>query len=294
MQASLALPGGRFLPLDGRALVMGIVNVTPDSFFPGSRRPGMIEARDAALAMAAAGAAIVDIGGESTRPGSDYVGVDEELERVVPVVEAIRLESDLAISIDTRKSAVASAALDAGADIVNDISALANDPEMAALVASRGACVVLMHMLGEPKTMQVAPVYVDCPSEVRAFLLEAAARARAAGIARDKIVLDPGIGFGKRLEDNLAILSRLDELVEAGYPVLVGLSRKAFLGAVTGRQVEGRLSASLGAACAAFAEGARIFRVHDVAETVDALAAFAAARSRASPTASVRPAEAAS
>ncbi|MGO8694807.1 MAG: dihydropteroate synthase [Rectinemataceae bacterium] len=278
METSLALPGGRSLPVDGRGLVMGIVNVTPDSFFPGSRRPDRLEARDAALGMAAAGAAIIDVGGESTRPGSDYVGLDEELERVVPVVEEIRRESSVAISIDTRKSEVAAAALDAGADIVNDIAALAHDPDMARVIASRDACVVLMHMLGEPKTMQVAPVYGDCPSEVRAFLLEAVSRARAAGIAGDKIILDPGIGFGKRLEDNLAILSRLDELVADGYPVLVGLSRKAFLGAVTGRKVEDRLSASLGAACAAFAKGARIFRVHDIAETVDALAAFAAAQ----------------
>ncbi len=171
METSLALPGGRSLPVDGRGLVMGIVNVTPDSFFPGSRRPDRLEARDAALGMAAAGAAIIDVGGESTRPGSDYVGLDEELERVVPVVEEIRRESSVAISIDTRKSEVAAAALDAGADIVNDIAALAHDPDMARVIASRDACVVLMHMLGEPKTMQVAPVYGDCPSEVRAFLL---------------------------------------------------------------------------------------------------------------------------
>jgi len=275
MGASLFLPRGRSLELDGRALVMGIVNATPDSFYPESRRKGAIEARDAALRMEAAGAAIVDLGGESTRPGSEYVGLEEELERVVPVVEAIRKESDVPISVDTRKAAVASAALDAGADIINDVAALAHDPEMAAVVAGHGVPVVLMHMLGDPKTMQHSPVYSDCPAEVRAFLVAAAERAQKAGIGRDRIILDPGIGFGKRLEDNLAVLSRLDELVAEGYPVLVGLSRKAFVGAITGRQVEGRLAGSLGAACAAFAKGARIFRVHDVDETVDALAVLA-------------------
>jgi len=275
MGVSLFLPRGRSLELDGRALVMGIVNATPDSFYPESRRKGAIEARDAALRMEAAGAAIVDLGGESTRPGSEYVGLEEELERVVPVVEAIRKESDVPISVDTRKAAVASAALDAGADIINDVAALAHDPEMAAVVAGHGVPVVLMHMLGDPKTMQHSPVYSDCPAEVRAFLVAAAERAQKAGIGRDRIILDPGIGFGKRLEDNLAVLSRLDELVAEGYPVLVGLSRKAFVGAITGRQVEGRLAGSLGAACAAFAKGARIFRVHDVDETVDALAVLA-------------------
>jgi len=279
MAGALNLPRGRRLAIGERGLVMGIVNVTPDSFYPGSRRRGTLEARDAALKMAEAGAAIVDIGGESTRPGSDYVGLDEELERVAPAVEAIRRESDVAISVDTRKAAVAAAALDAGADLVNDITALTADPGMASLVASRGACVVLMHMQGEPKTMQAAPRYADCPAEVFSYLLGAASRALAAGIGRESIVLDPGIGFGKRLEDNLAVLSRLDELAAGGYPVLVGLSRKSFVGSVTGRPVDERLSGSLGAACAAFAKGARIFRVHDVAETLDALAAFAAALS---------------
>ena len=274
MSLRLPLPRGRFLELEPFA-VMGIVNATPDSFYAPSRHRAL-EARDEALAMEASGAAIVDIGGESTRPGSDYVGLEEELERVVPVVEAIRKLSDLPISVDTRKSEVARAALDAGADVINDVSALMHDPEMARLAAQRGVPVVLMHMLGDPKTMQAAPSYVDCPAEVRAFLLSAAGRAQAAGIARDRVLLDPGIGFGKRLEDNLALIARLDELAALGYPMVVGLSRKAFVGAITARPPEGRLSGSIAAALAAHARGARMFRVHDVAETRDALAVFVA------------------
>ena len=278
------LPRGRALAIGDEPLVMGVVNVTPDSFFPGSRARGAREARDAALAMAAAGAALVDIGGESTRPGSEYVGEEEELERVLPAIEAIRRESDLPLSVDTRKPAVARAALDAGADIVNDVSALA-EPGMAALAAERGVPVVLMHMRGDPKTMQDAPVYGDCPGEVFAYLLEAARRAEAAGVGRDRVILDPGIGFGKRLGDNLALLARLGELAASGYPILVGLSRKSFVGAITGWPVEGRLAGSLGAACAAYVGGARIFRAHDVAETVDALAVLSAALAAAGRTA---------
>jgi len=257
--------------------VMAVVNATPDSFYAPSRARAVLAARDAALRAAADGAAVIDLGGESTRPGSDYVGLEEELERVIPAIEAIRKESGVPISVDTRKAAVARAALAAGADIVNDVSALLHEPEIAAVAAAAGAPVILMHMKGDPKTMQAAPSYEDCPREVAAFLLAAAARAEAAGIPRDRVVLDPGIGFGKRLEDNLALLSRLDELADLGYPVLVGLSRKSFVGALTGRPPEGRLAGSLGAACAAFAKGARVFRVHDAAETRDALALFAAA-----------------
>jgi len=274
--ARIPLGRGRSLAIGDEALVMGVVNATPDSFFPASRHRKARDARDAALAMEAAGAAMVDIGGESTRPGSDYVAEAEELERVIPAIEAIRRESDLPLSVDTRKAAVARAALDAGADLVNDISSLRHDPAMAALVAERGVPVVLQHMQGDPKTMQVAPSYVDCPAEVRDFLLEAARRAEASGVGRDRIILDPGIGFGKRLGDNLAILARLSELASLGYPILVGLSRKSFVGAITGKPAEGRLAGSLGAACAAYLGGARIFRVHDPAETADALALFSA------------------
>jgi dihydropteroate synthase len=277
---ALSLPRGRSLGA-GRAragaLVMGVINVTPDSFYPLSRSRSAAEAAEAALAMEAEGADIVDIGGESTRPGSEYVGEAEELERVVPAVEAIRARSAIPISIDTRKAAVAAAALEAGADIVNDVSSLGADPAMADLVARSGAAVVLMHMRGEPKTMQDAPRYADCAAEVAEYLGAAAGRAIAAGIARDRIIVDPGIGFGKRLEDNLDLISRLGLVADLGYPVLVGLSRKAFVGAIAGRAAEGRLAGSLGAACAAFAGGARIFRVHDVAATIDALAVFSAA-----------------
>ena len=272
----LPLPRGRSLRLDSGPLVMGIVNVTPDSFYPRSRSRGAGEAAETALAMEADGAAIVDIGGESTRPGSDYVGEAEELERVVPAVAAIRARSALPISVDTRKASVARAAIEAGADVINDVSALRHDPAMAGLAVETGAVVLLMHMKGEPKTMQGAPSYVDCASEVKDFLAEAAARAIAAGIEPGRILVDPGIGFGKRLEDNLSLLKGLGAIAGLGYPVAVGLSRKAFLGAIVGKEVDGRLPASLGAACAAFLGGAVIFRVHDVAATVEALTAFEA------------------
>jgi dihydropteroate synthase len=278
----LRLPRGRRIDLDGRPVLMGIVNVTPDSFYAGSRRATAIGAAEAALAMEAAGAAIVDLGGESTRPGAAPVAEAEELERVLPAIEAIRGRSDLALSVDTRRASVARAALDAGADLINDVSAL-GDAGMAALAAERGVPVVLMHMKGEPATMQLAPAYRDCVGEVVAFLLGAAARAQAAGVARGSIVLDPGIGFGKRLEDNLALLDPVSgavaRLAREGWPVLVGLSRKALTGSIAGRggealRVEDRLAGSLGAACAAWLAGARLFRVHDVAETGEALAAF--------------------
>jgi dihydropteroate synthase len=270
--AFLALPRGRSLGLEPFA-VMAIVNVTPDSFFAPSRRAAARDARDAALAAFAAGAAVVDIGGESTRPGSAAVSAEEELERVVPAIAAIRAECDLPISVDTKKAAVARAALAAGADIVNDVAALA-DGGMAEAAAAAGAAVVLMHMKGEPGTMQDAPSYADCAAEVGDFLAAAALKALAAGIPRGAIALDPGIGFGKRLSDNLSLLARLDELAALGYPLLVGLSRKSFVGAITGRAPEGRLAGSLGAACAAYSRGARLFRVHDTAETVDALALY--------------------
>jgi dihydropteroate synthase len=255
---------------------MGIVNVTPDSFFSPSRHDSAISAADEALAMEAQGAAIIDVGGESTRPGSDYVGEAEELARVLPAIEAIRARSGITLSVDTRHSSVAAAALDAGADIINDITALYGDPAMLGVVLAKDASVVLMHMQGEPKTMQRSPSYVDCAVEVRDFLAKAASRARAAGIGEDRILVDPGIGFGKALSDNLELLSRLDAVVDLGYPVLAGLSRKAFVGAITGKDAEGRLAGSLGAACAAYERGARVFRVHDVAATVDALAVYAA------------------
>lgn len=273
---AIALPRGRELSLSSGPLVMGIVNVTPDSFFSPSRRESAISAAEAALAMEAQGAAIIDVGGESTRPGSDYVGEEEELERVVPAIESIRARSGITMSVDTRRSSVAAAALDAGADIINDITALYGDPAMIGVVLAKCAAIVLMHMQGEPKTMQLSPSYIDCAAEVRDFLAKAASRARAAGIGENRILVDPGIGFGKALSDNLELLSRLDAVADLGYPVLAGLSRKTFVGAITGKDAEDRLAGSLGAACAAYERGARVFRVHDVAATVDALAVYAA------------------
>ncbi|MGD9941206.1 MAG: dihydropteroate synthase, partial [Clostridia bacterium] len=261
---TVPLPRGRLLDLGGPAVVMGILNATPDSFYEGSRRQVLDEALEAASAMIQGGAGILDVGGESTRPGAAYVSLEEELERVVPVVEAIRRRWDIPVSVDTRKAGVARAAVQAGADMINDVSALEDDPGMAAFCAGAGLPVVLMHKKGVPATMQDRPYYDDCPEEVCAFLLAAADRAVAAGIRRELIILDPGIGFGKRYEDNIAVLFRLDELVACGYPVLVGLSRKAFVGAITGHPAEGRLAGSLGAACAARIKGASIFRVHDV------------------------------
>lgn len=280
MTPSLILPRGRVLRLDGPAVVMGILNATPDSFYDQSRVAGVAAAVDRAASMLESGALVLDVGGESTRPGSAYVGEDEELERVVPVVEALRSRWDVALSVDTRKAGVARAAIEAGADIVNDVAALGDDAGMAPLCARAGVPVVLMHKKGVPATMQARPAYADCVAEVKAFLAEAAARALAAGVALGAIVLDPGIGFGKRLEDNLALLSRLDEIADAGYPVLVGLSRKTFVGDLTGKPPSGRLAGSVAAACAARSRGASIFRVHDVAETVDALAVFDAASRR--------------
>lgn len=269
---ALYLPRGRILDLAGPAVVMGIINATPDSFFAGSRRKAVTEAVETAASMLEGGVGILDIGGESTRPGANYVSLEEELERVIPIVAALRERWDIPVSVDTRKAGVAKAAVEAGADLINDISALADDPEMAAFCATAGVPVVLMHKKGIPATMQDQPYYEDCAGEVKSYLLEAAHRAILAGVRRELIILDPGIGFGKRFEDNIAILSRLDELVACGYPVLVGLSRKAFIGAITGQSAEGRLFGSLGAACAARIHGAHIFRVHDVSETRDALA----------------------
>ena len=271
----LSLPGSRSLALGGVPAVMGIVNVTPDSFFGASRALDPMAAAERGLACLAEGAAIVDFGAESTRPGSAPVSAEEELRRLIPAVREFRRRSDAVLSVDTRRASVARAALAEGADIVNDVGAL-GDPGMAAAVAEAGAAVVLMHMRGEPATMQEAPVYADCAAEVRDFLAGRVRLALDAGVAPEGIILDPGIGFGKTLAHNLDLLDRLYLLAETGYPVLAGLSRKRFVGELTGRPAEGRLAGSLGASCAAWLRGADIFRVHDVAATVDALAVFAA------------------
>jgi len=272
----LSLPGKRTLELGIRPLVMGIVNITPDSFFGESRRPDPIEAAERAAALVAEGADILDFGAESTRPGSLAVDSDEEKRRLIPAIKELRKISSAILSIDTRHADVARIALDAGADIINDISAL-DDPVMASVIADAGAGAVLMHMKGNPSNMQENPVYRDCAAEVRDSLLAVVRKALDSGVSPESIILDPGIGFGKLLAHNLDLLERLYLLAESGYPVLVGLSRKRFVGELTGKAVEGRLAGSLGAACAAWAAGADILRVHDVAATRDALLVFDAA-----------------
>ncbi len=257
--------------------VMGIVNVTPDSFSDGGRYLDADAAIAHGLELAAQGAAIIDVGGESTRPGAEPVTETEELRRVVPVIEALRAAlPDTRISVDTCKAAVARAALDAGAEIVNDVTALRGDPEMAALVAERGVTVCLMHMQGEPRTMQDDPHYDDVVGEVAQFLAERLAAAVAAGVAAERVILDPGIGFGKTVDHNLELLHRLDELVALGRPLLIGTSRKSFLGRLTGREVDDRLAGTIATNVIAFERGARIFRVHDVGSVHDALTVAAA------------------
>ena len=252
------------LDFSGRTLIVGVVNVTPDSFYPGSRRPDPAEAITAGLAMAADGADIIDIGGESSRPGAEPVSEDEELARVLPVIRGLRRELALPISIDTYKSHTARAALDAGADIINDISALRFDPAMAALAATEKVPVVLMHMQGTPRTMQIEPHYQDVVREVRDFLAEQLYEAMDAGIPPEGIILDPGIGFGKTLEHNLELLRSLPVLAALGQPLLVGVSRKAFIGKILALESSERLEGSLAAGVSAILGGANLVRVHDV------------------------------
>lgn len=274
---TLSLPRERSLILGQKPLLMGVLNCTPDSFYAGSRVPGLQPAIDAGKRMLEAGATLLDVGGESSRPGSDYIDAAQEIERVVPVIEALRAVSSVPISIDTRKADVARAAVRAGADIINDISALRDDPALVAFAAERNLPVILMHMRGSPRTMQQNPWYDDAVVEVRDELGEFARRAQAAGIARDRILLDPGIGFGKRLQDNLAILRGIGELRGLGYPLVIGASRKSFIGALLQdeagqpRPVERRLAGSVAVHLLAAQAGAEILRVHDVEETHDAL-----------------------
>jgi len=261
----------------GRFTVMGIVNVTPDSFSDGGLYLDVQAAVAHGLELEAEGAAILDVGGESTRPGASPVGEAEELRRVLPVLEGLRARGATAeLSIDTSKASVAAAALAAGATLVNDVTALRGDPAMADTVAAAGARCCLMHMLGTPRTMQADPHYGDVVSEVKAFLEERLAAAVAAGIAEDRVILDPGIGFGKTGEHNLELLRRLDEIVAIGRPVLIGTSRKSFLGRITGRDVDERLAGTIASNVLAFARGARLFRVHEVGPVHDALAVAAA------------------
>jgi len=263
---------GRFRFSLERPLVMGVVNVTPDSFHPASRALDAEAAVERALALFECGADLVDVGGESTRPGALPVDEEEELARVLPVIERL---AERPVSVDTRRPRVMREAIAAGACMVNDVEAL-RAPRALAAVAASGAAVCLMHMQGEPATMQRAPRYDDVVREVKAFLLERALACEAAGIERERIVVDPGFGFGKTLAHNLALLARLADIAALGYPVLAGLSRKSVLGAITGRPVEERLAASLAAALLAAERGATILRVHDVAETRDALAVWEA------------------
>jgi dihydropteroate synthase len=252
---------------------MGIVNVTPDSFSDAGVNFRTEDAVATARRMAKEGAAIVDVGGESTRPGAAPVPLDEELRRVEPVLEAVA--GELPVSIDTAKAAVARRALDLGAELVNDVTALRGDPGMAGVVAEAEAYVCLMHMQGEPRTMQANPTYDDVVAEVAAFLEERLQVAVAAGVSEDRICLDPGIGFGKSVEHNFELIRRLDELTALGRPLVVGFSRKSSLGRILGdpAATTGPLSASIAAAVAAYERGATILRVHDVREHVEALAA---------------------
>jgi len=277
----LRTPAGD-LPTSRRAVVMGVLNVTPDSFSDGGAAYDPADHPDRAVAagraLLAAGADVVDVGGESTRPGAAPVGVDEEAARVVPVVAALAADGAV-VSVDTRRVEVARAALAAGAAIVNDVGGTAEgaDTGMAAAVAAVGAAYVVMHMRGEPRTMQDDPVYVDVVGEVEAALLAAVVRARAAGVGADRIAIDPGIGFGKTLEHNLALLAAVPRFAGHGLPVAVGTSRKSFLGRITGVDAPAdRLAGSLASAVLSVRDGARIVRVHDVAETVAALRVLAA------------------
>lgn len=253
-----------------RPLIMGVVNVTPDSFSDGGRFLSTEEAVEHGLQLIAEGADLIDVGGESTRPGADPVEADEEIARVSPVIEELAATGAV-ISIDTSKAKVAAAGLAAGAEIVNDVTAC-SDSNMAPLVASTGAGIVLMHMKGTPRTMQEDPRYEDVVQEVSSFLLDRAAMAEAAGVRREGICLDPGIGFGKNLEDNLTLLDRLTELASLGYPILVGTSRKAFLGSITGqRRPEDRDLATAVTVVMAVERGAKVVRVHNVSVCREAL-----------------------
>jgi dihydropteroate synthase len=256
--------------------VMGIVNVTPDSFSDGGEWFERDDAIAHGRAQVAEGAEIVDVGGESTRPGAEPVDEQEELRRVVPVIAGLR-GAGAQLSVDTMKLAVAEAAIEAGAGYVNDVTAFRNAPEMAGLVADRDCDCCLMHMLGEPRTMQSDPRYDDVVDDVKAFLEQRVEFALREGVREERIQVDPGIGFGKTLEHNLTLLRRLDEIAALGLPVVVGTSRKSFLGLLTGREdPHDRVAATVASNVLAYERGARVFRVHDVAPTVDALRVAAA------------------
>ena len=263
------------LPLDFPC-VMGIVNVTPDSFSDGGLHDDADSAVAHGLLLAGEGAAILDIGGESTRPGSLPVPLDDELARVVPVIERLAAATPALLSVDTTKAAVARAALDAGATMVNDVTALRGDPAMADLVAERGCPVCLMHMLGEPRTMQDDPRYHDVVAEVAAFLEERLAAAVVAGVREEQVLLDPGIGFGKTVRHNLLLLAHLDRIAALGRPLVLGASRKRFIGTLLGAEPRDRVSGTVATTVLGLARGAAVVRVHDVRPNVEALQVAAA------------------
>ena len=256
-----------WLKHQSHTLIMGILNMTPDSFSDGEQFKSHDKAIDHALKMVEEGANIIDIGGESTRPGAESVQLEEELSRTIPIIEAVRLKSDCLISIDTYKSKVAKAALDAGADMVNDISGLTFDHNMASLVAKRNVPVIIMHIKGKPRDMQKNPNYDNLIKEIKAFFEVQIAIAKKAGIDSGNIILDPGIGFGKRLEDNFEIIRELGQISTMGYPVLLGPSRKSFIGFTLDLPIEERIEGTLASITAGVINGARIVRVHDIRAT---------------------------
>lgn len=264
--------------LPDRPRLMGVLNVTPDSFSDGGLFLDAERALDHAWAMVEEGADLIDIGGESTRPGAEPVPLDEEIRRVIPLVETLAPRLPVAVSVDTSKPDVMAAAIAAGAGMINDVTGLRDPQSRAVLAAAPTVAVCIMHMQGEPRSMQKSPVYADVVSEIRAFFLERLACCDGDGIDRRRVVLDPGFGFGKTVAHNYVLLRDLPELVEIGQPVLVGLSRKSMLGRVTGRDTADRLSASVAAATLAAHAGAHLIRVHDVAATRDAMAIVQATR----------------
>ncbi|MGC2424060.1 MAG: dihydropteroate synthase [Nitrospirota bacterium] len=271
--------GNRVLELSSKTHIMGVINITPDSFSDGGRfnvksgrfdkeqpfQPDYSKAIEAALRMAEEGADIIDVGGESTRPGANAISHEEETARVLPVIEGIRKHSDIPVSIDTFKSATALAALTAGASIINDISGLTFDPDMAKAAAKTGAAIIIMHIKGTPADMQADPRYADLLGEVKSYLVSGIEKAKAAGVPEEKILIDPGIGFGKNAEHNLELVARLKELARLGYPVVLGVSRKAFIGRLTGgAPASDRLEGTIAASVLGIANGANIIRAHDV------------------------------
>jgi dihydropteroate synthase len=272
---------GRALDLTSRPGIMGILNVTPDSFYDGGRYAAADDALARARGMVEEGADIIDVGGESARPGSEGVTAGEEIERIAPVVEGISKELDVAISIDTMKSEVAGAMLELGAHMINDVSGFAFDANMAEVAADSGAPVVLMHMRGMPRDMQQHTDYVDLVGEVKRELMERVAAAEAAGVARHDIIVDPGIGFAKTAEQSAELIARIDEFVQMGYPVLLGPSRKSFMGKILGLDAEDRLEATIATCIWAVLKGVKIVRVHDVGPVARAVGMLRAVAAKA-------------